>query len=239
MPTLADTDFTLFAHADITKFAQFNANNLTTGTTSTIKLPATGGSNPATLAALELSQTFTGGCTFDDTVTAAAPIGAVISNPGANQSLISLFVTSSGNAFDIVIPSSGFTGSRAITLPDASGTIALTATSTQIAATVNLTVQSADIASTTLTSTAGYYRVGYVLETTTADVTAGIVTLTIGYTDDAGATTSTATRTLATTGRTTGSVDLYLASGNLTYAITHTGAYGTSKYALRLRVEAL
>jgi len=97
---------------------------------------------------------------------------------------------------------------------------------------VALTAQAADIGSTTITSTAGVYDIDYVLEDTTADATAGSVTLTISWTDGAGSTTSTATQVLTTKGRASGRIALQLASGNLTYAISHTGSYATAKYAL-------
>lgn len=110
---------------------------------------------------------------------------------------------------------------------------------TSITTNVARTNQGADVTTTTLTSTVGTYRVSYSLQDTTSDVTAGIVTLTIGYTDGAGATTATATQTLTGVGRSSGSVYLQLASGNLTYATSHTGIFGSAKYALYLSVERL
>lgn len=104
---------------------------------------------------------------------------------------------------------------------------------------VALTAQVADITATNITNagTAGVYRVNYVLECTTADVTAGTLTLTIAWTDGAGATTSTATRILTAVGRASGTVFLQLASGNVTYAVAVTGIYGTSQYALYISSE--
>ncbi len=104
---------------------------------------------------------------------------------------------------------------------------------------VSLTGQAADIATVTLASTAGLYRVSYSLQDTTADVTAGAVVLTLSYTDGAGATTNTATQSLVGVGRQAGSVYLQLASGNLTYATTHTGLFGTATYALYITVERI
>lgn len=99
--------------------------------------------------------------------------------------------------------------------------------------TIALTNQGADITTTTITGTAGTYLISYVMEDTTADLTAGAVTLTFAWTDGAGATTlPSAALLLTAVGRTSGTVQVQLASGNLTYATSHTGIFGTSKYAL-------
>jgi hypothetical protein len=104
---------------------------------------------------------------------------------------------------------------------------------------VNLTNQGADIGTTTLTSVAGFYHVLAVLEDTTTDGGGGSVTLTINWTDDATTAAASITENFAGIGRTAMSQPLYLASGNLTYAITHSGNYGTAKYGLRIRVVPL
>lgn len=104
---------------------------------------------------------------------------------------------------------------------------------------VALTNQSADIATANLATVAGLYLVSYSLQDTTADLTAGAVVLTISYTDGAGATTSTATQVLTGLGRQSGSIYLQLASGNLTYATTHTGLFGTAAYALYITTVRL
>lgn len=106
---------------------------------------------------------------------------------------------------------------------------------------VDLTAQTADIGSTALTNTpgAGVYRISCVLEDTTADLTAGTVTATFSWTDDVGATTTAITQTLVTAGRTNLTHVVYVASGNISYATTHTGIFGTSAYAIRIRIEAL
>jgi hypothetical protein len=106
---------------------------------------------------------------------------------------------------------------------------------------INVTAKTADIASANIVASApaGFYRISYVLADTTADGAAGSVILTISWTDDVGATTATATQILTGTGRVSGTVPLYLASGNIMYATTHTGSYGTAQYALRIRAEFL
>ncbi len=122
-----------------------------------------------------------------------------------------------------------------------SGTTALQVAAglTSINNTVALTGQTADIAAANIATVAGLYRVSYSLQDTTADLTAGAVVLTISYTDGAGATTSTATQVLTGTGRQSGDVYIQLASGNATYAITHTGLFGTANYALYITTERL
>lgn len=128
----------------------------------------------------------------------------------------------------------GFLGATAVVQQTAlgAGLANLGLFSSALYSSVALTNQGADITATNLATTTGTYQVNYVLEDTTADVTAGTVTLTISWTDGAGATTVVANQLLTGTGRTSGVIYVQLASGNLTYAITHTGAYGTAKYAL-------
>lgn len=105
--------------------------------------------------------------------------------------------------------------------------------------TVSLTGQTADITTTNVATVAGLYRVSYSLQDTTADITAGAVVLTISYTDGAGSTTSTATQVLTGLGRQSGVLYIQLASGNLTYATSHTGLFGTATYALYITTERL
>lgn len=99
-----------------------------------------------------------------------------------------------------------------------------------------------DIAATPFTeATPGaLYRVNYYLETVVADGAAGAVTLTFAFTDDAGATTiASSALSLAAQGRTSGIVLVRLASGSLTYAITHTGSYGTATYSVQIVLERI
>lgn len=108
---------------------------------------------------------------------------------------------------------------------------------------VDLTGQVANIATTALTNTppAGMYLVEVYLEVTTADLAAGSLAVTIGWTDGIGATTSTPITGLAltATGRATGRQLVQLASGDITYAVTVTGLYGTAVYAVYVRLVAL
>lgn len=111
----------------------------------------------------------------------------------------------------------------------------------RIADTIARTNQSADITTTNFNGviTPGTYRVSYSLQDTASDVTAGTVTLTVGYTDGAGATTKTATQVLTGVGRTDGVFFLQAASGNVTWAISHTGLFGSAKYSLYICFERL
>lgn len=136
-------------------------------------------------------------------------------------------------------PAASITG----TLPLANGgtgsTTLLGAGIISIVNTVSLTGQVADITTTNLTTTGNLLRVSYSLQDTAADITAGAVVLTISYTDGAGATTSTATQVLTGTGRQSGTIYIQRASGNVTYATSHTGLFGTAQYALYITTELL
>ena len=105
---------------------------------------------------------------------------------------------------------------------------------------VALTGQLASIGTTNFTNagTAGLYRVNYYLEATTLNAGATSVLATFGYTDDAGATTTTsATLILTALGRTSGIFYVQLASGNLTYATTLVDVSGLARYALYMTCE--
>lgn len=106
---------------------------------------------------------------------------------------------------------------------------------------VALTAQGADITTTNFTNggVAGTYRCNYNLQDTAADLTAGALTLTISWTDGAGATTKTDTQVLTSLGRTSGIFYIQLASGNITYAVAHTGIFGGATYALYISLERL
>lgn len=125
---------------------------------------------------------------------------------------------------------------------NSSGTKGWNALTNPVLDTKSLTAQTADIADTALTTTgAGLYRINYYLLDTTADLTAGAVTLNIKFTDAATARTisSAAVILTATTGFTQGEIIAQLASGSLTYGVTHSGIFGTAAYALYLTIERI
>jgi hypothetical protein len=144
---------------------------------------------------------------------------------------------------------SSVTANRDQVIPDASGMYMLVGNSDASSGDaasgemgyVAASNRNADIASRKLTNgtAPGKYRVTYVLADTTADVTAGAVTLTISWTDRAGATTATATQVLTGVGRQSGTVPIVLASGDITFAVSHTGLFGGAKYALDMTTEWL
>ena len=104
------------------------------------------------------------------------------------------------------------------------------------------TAQTADVAAgskITNATAAGMYRIEAYLADTTADLAAGAVTLTLSWTDDVGATTATLTQVLTGIGRSVLDQVLYLASGNITFGVSHTGIFGSAQYAYRIRCAYL
>ncbi len=100
---------------------------------------------------------------------------------------------------------------------------------------VALTNQSADIGSTNFTNagTAGTYAVFYYICVTTTDAGAGSVNLQIAHNNGTATLYDNATAlSLATASRVSGVFMVKLGSGSVSYNTTHTGSYGTSKYAL-------
>ena len=107
---------------------------------------------------------------------------------------------------------------------------------------VRLTGQTAAIASTNFFggNSGTQFRVQYYLETTTLDLAAGTIQVTISYTDDSGATSqSSAALILTALGRTFGALPVLRASGNISYSTTLTGIIGASVYALSMSLERL
>ena len=76
---------------------------------------------------------------------------------------------------------------------------------------------------------------------TAADIAAGAVILNLKYTDDATSRTiSTSPVVLtSTSGLVQGNIMVELASGNLTYGVTHTGIFATASYALYIALLRL
>lgn len=248
MPTYSDQDFSLYYYADITTLLAHDLSLLPSGAVVTSRLPAGLSGATYTPAFANFENIFNEAQSFDDTNTGDAVIKAQMVGAVANTPYFILAVeAATAKNGRLGIPVTGLTADRFWNCQDNSGDLVTVGSSAAVppASTfmgkVNATAKTADIASTKLTDAtpAGMYRVSYVIEDTTADVTAGILTLTLSWTDDIGATTATATQTLATQGRTAGAVTLYLASGNITYATTHTLGFGTSQYALRMRCEYL
>jgi hypothetical protein len=115
-----------------------------------------------------------------------------------------------------------------------------------VVAVVDLAGQTDDIATANFenTSTVGMYRVNVYMETTTADAGAGIADLSFSWTDEAASQTytpATFTLDLTTLGAVSSLVPrtIYVASGSISYEVTHTGSYGSAVYSLHMRVERL
>lgn len=247
MPTFADTDFSLYYYADITTLLAHDLSFLPAGAVVISRLPAglTGAIYTPTFA--NFGNRWVEVQNFDDTGSGDAIINCIMAGAGTNTPYFVLASeTATSKNARLGIPIAGLTADRYWNHQDQSGDLVTVGTAGNppqagFLGRVNVTAKTADIASTKLTDTtpAGMYRVSYLMEDTTQDVTAGILTLTLSWTDDVGATTATATQTLAAVGRTSGVITLYLASGNITYATTHTLGFGTSQYALRMRCEYL
>jgi hypothetical protein len=208
----------------------------------------------ATRPMLTTAQTWTGAQTFDNSALGTNPT-ILTPNSGGDVFLTIADVAAPGtNVTNFTSPV--LVGVNTLAFPT-SGTV-VTTTATQSltnkaiqSGTVTLTAQGADITTTNITitpSNTGVYKVEVVLMCTTADATAGTLSVTIGWTDLVGATSRAITAdpgatgfpfTLATTGRTSGEITLRRASGNITYATAITGIYGAAKYALAVRVLAL
>lgn len=104
---------------------------------------------------------------------------------------------------------------------------------------VGLSAQGADIGATNLagTNVTGLYLITVYLVATTPDLTAGIVTVTIGWTDDGAARTQAFSANLIATNKDAGVVIAQRASGFVTYTVTHTGIFGTATYSLYISAE--
>jgi hypothetical protein len=236
--------FSLYDDLDASKTLAFQLSG-TTGVITLLPPPANG---TFTIAAINFTNTWIEPQIFSDIDTATFVLECFLDDSFFNNQFLN--IADNGSTFNatLAIPGLGepLTDNRVWTFPDANGVLPIRGNSvTPIAAglmaKINATGQTADIASTKLTNATatGVYLVSYVLEDTSADALAGSVTLTVGWTDDAGATTATATQVLTATGRTAASVTLYLASGDITFSTSHIGIFGTSSYAVRIRVTYL
>jgi hypothetical protein len=109
--------------------------------------------------------------------------------------------------------------------------------------TVQLTAQAADISPTNLANSnvAGLYRISAYLVDSTADVTAGAVTLTIAYVDAAGSQSQTVGPVVLTTlgAKAENVLMLQLAAGSVSYAVSNSGLFGTARFNLYLVSERI
>lgn len=109
---------------------------------------------------------------------------------------------------------------------------------------VSLTAQTADIADTALANTGvtGLYRVSVYVVDTTADLTAGAVTVNIKFTDDStvAQTVTVGPVVLTTLGAFAQSTTFVQRnSAGITYGVTHTGIFATAQYSLYVSSERI
>ncbi len=232
-----DGSFRIVSASDTSAHLAVGLSGLSSGATRTWTAQDADGTVPL----LELSQTWTDIQVFDDAAIGSQPIQINLADAsGFNASALSIAdVTGGGTVvlgLDEATTTTSFQG-----FMDIGGHIPVVGFADTRLGRVNATAQTADITTTNLCASppAGQYRITGILEDTMLDATAGIVTLTIGWTDDAGPTTATATQVLTTKGRTPLVANAYVASGNVTYAVSHTGIFGSAAYALRVRAEYL
>lgn len=98
--------------------------------------------------------------------------------------------------------------------------------------------QTADIGSTNFANASGgLFSISAYLAVSTADGAAGTVTLTITWNDGIAVRTSTLTLPLTSTGFQPGTIVAHPQTGSISYAVSHTGSYGTAQYQVFMSVE--
>ena len=245
--SFSDAYWNVYNEADPTKLIGLDASNNAVGGQATLIMPAGVTTAPYTLALATYGNTFTDVQTFDESGGGSAPILIRSDVMGVGGDFLSVRDETNSFLLSFLGPGAGLSAARSHSIQDASGTYVLVGDSGDPPAAnfmgiVNRTAQTADITSTIIANGTGakLYVVYYVLETTTSAPGAGAITLTLSWTDDAGATTaSSAALILTAVGRDRGTIPLYLASGNVTYTVTVAGIYSTSAYALRMRIMML
>jgi hypothetical protein len=259
--SFSDQYFNLYNETDPRKLLFINLEGLTVvadrgdaalifngsvGSTTSWTFPDASGAG--TIALLELANTWSLLQTFNASII-VNNAGAAINVPGTDAPIVMTDKNNGGVLSLLMGPlttSTGIFNTSEQRLLDQSGMLTLAGNSTDPPATgfagrVNRLAQTADIASVKLTDTipAGQYLIVGELECTTSAVGAGSVTVTFSWTNDVGAVTNAVTQSLTATGTSAILIPAYMASGDITWAVTHTGIYSTAAYALRARVLAL
>ncbi len=228
-------DFVALDFSNITAAAGGTTIGFPTSSSATVSIVTTAGTQTLTNKTVTLlavassfrSNTAASGTSFADTTTTTKRLRMVLSGAVGD------------NAFTLTN-----TAARNYGFGDLSGNVVVVGDDPPAVASgglgkVDLTAQTANITTTNLSNTppVGSYDVEIYLMCTTADAAAGTLTVTIGWTDNVGATTSTPITgfSLATTGRTTGRQIMRVNSGDITYAVAVTGSYGTAQYAIYVR----
>ncbi len=133
----------------------------------------------------------------------------------------------------------GGSGNQVVTVDNAG--VLGTASASTIDGSISLTAQNTDLGpSNVVTAPTGLYRVSYYLLNSTADLTAGAVTVTFGYNNGSGQTVASAPLVLTSAGGfIEGEFMAEIASGNLTYTVSHSGLFGTATYDIHITAEKL
>lgn len=257
MPVFKTDNFGLVDPADQSKEIAFDISAMTTATRGRIIIPNSPSSG-YTMVVLEKTNIFSVTEQFGDgLVVYSGQAGASFNVNGATiDSVYDLsaaqnpgqlrWLETSGSKIG-TLTAAAVSNSPGWLLPNLTGGIVLVGNDPPAVAAgamgkVDITGRTTAIGATNLTNNAaaGYFTVHYALTVTTADVTAGTIQLGIAYTDDLGATTQAgAALVLTATGRQSGSFNVYLASGELSYNTALVGIMGTAQYAVRLRVVSL
>lgn len=180
-------------------------------------------------SSLLVASTASSGACFVDTTTSTKKMRMVLSGAVGNNSIT---VTN--------------TAARNYGLGDYNGNIALVGDNTSTAASgkmckKDLTGQTSAIGSTNLTSSAltGFYEVEVIAMCTTASGSGSpTLDVTLGWTDNVGATTEKTINalSLSATGRAHGATRLRVNSGEISFSTTINSASGSPQYALYIRV---
>lgn len=206
------------------------------GADATVVIPASGGTmltsaGTAVVGFQMRSSTSSSGASFRDQTTNSKQLRMILSGAVGNNTLT--FTNTAARNFG----HGDLSGNLMVVGDDAP------AVASGNLGKVDLTAQVADITTTNLSSTppAGFYEVEVILMCTTSAAGAGTLAVTIGWTDNVGATTAVPITAFAltVTGRTTGRTLLRVNSADITYAVAVTGIYSTAAYAVYVRTISL
>lgn len=224
--------------------AGFNITGLTGGSDGRVFVIYNIGSNRINLTANDANSTAANrfGFKYDFVL---QPSGGCVVMYDATSSLWRLV----GDSFEFTVNDGGVSpviarGVRELIVPEGSLTDNANGTATiayarALLVALGLLAQVADIGATNLTgtNTTGLYLITVYLVVSTADITAGIVTVTIGWTDNGAARTQALSVNLIATNKDSATILAQRASGFVTYTVTHTGAYGAAAYSLYISAE--
>lgn len=169
-------------------------------------------------------------------------IGSDLNVDGPNTGIRQIAFTQPDGAVYLKVPASIST-SQMITIPEDTGTVALTKNVALLKDYQSFTTQTADKSNTNYltTNTAGFYRISYYMENTTADAGAGTVYFNADWTNGTQQSIS-GPLSLATNDNVFGSFEFYHSAAVGSYVRFHTshaGAYLTSDYTIYTSIEKI